>query len=92
MDLLIVHFLERPIAPQDLGDLADHEAQVAEIEWDILKTQDRRRRVLVALDRVLRDREEWQGHAPLDPALDFQQLDVQIDGRLQLRQLRPDGP
>jgi hypothetical protein len=24
--------------------------------------------------------------------LDFQQLDVQIDGRLQLRQLRPDGP
>jgi len=45
----------------------------------------------VDLNRVSRDGEEWQGYAPLDSPLDLQQLDMQIDGRLQLRVLRPDG-
>ena len=71
--------------------LADHEAQVAEIQRDILESQNRRGAGLVALDRRCRDFENRQRNPALDSAPGLEELEMQIDGRLELGILRPKG-
>ena len=91
MDLLIVHFFERAVASQDVRNLANHEAQVAEVERDVLETQYRCAGLQVVLDRILCDREKRQRHASLDASLQTEKFEVQVHRRLELRLLRPDG-
>jgi hypothetical protein len=70
--------------------LTDHQAQVAEIDRDILESQNRCSAGLVTLDGCSGDRKEWKRDPGLDASPGLEELQMKIDGRLELRMLRPD--
>jgi hypothetical protein len=83
-------FLERAVSTKYVGGLSNHQAQVAQVERDVLESQDRRGQRLVPLNRGAGDLEHRQGHSPLDAPLNLQDLEVKVDRRLELGMLGPD--
>ena len=79
MDLLKLRVVQGIEAVEDVRRLADHQAEVGEIERDLLEPQQRTALQLVALEGVGVEVERRQRHAALDAPLQLEQLDVHVD-------------
>jgi hypothetical protein len=99
---VIIRFLERPEPPENVGRLANHQTQVGQIQWNVLEAEDWSPLGLVPPHDAVAQRQHGKGHAALNPAFDFEQLEMQVDGirelgmrlakRPQLHDLRRLGP
>ena len=67
-------------AVEDIRRLPDHQAEIGQIEWDLLEAEDRPALQLVALEDVGVEVERRQRHPALDAPLQPEELDVHVHG------------
>jgi hypothetical protein len=78
-------------AMEDIRGLADQQAEVGQIERNLLEPEQRPALQLMALEDVGVEVERRQGHAALHPTLELEQLDMHVHRAGELRVTGLDG-
>ena len=74
----MIVIVQRAEAAEHVGDLADHEAQIGQVEWDILEAQDGTAVAGVLRDDRFAQLDEGQRHPAEEPAFELEELQVEI--------------
>jgi len=83
-DRLVVGDFERVETQQHIGVLPEREPEVAPLERDVAEPHERASGFLLILQPAVLGRDPRERHAGLQPALDIEERDLQIDGRREI--------
>ncbi len=88
----MVGSLDRAMAAEDVGDLANEQPQLRELQRDIFETKQRPRFRRMPLEHVGVDFHRGQRHAALDPTIELEELQVHVRGIREFRMVCLDRP
>jgi len=82
---VVIRIIDRAVPPQDVSRLTHQQAQISQVQRDVLEAEERPRLRGVALQDVGADAEGRERHSALNPAIHLDELEVHIDGVGELR-------